>query len=291
MEYKNLTLDQERALYAISDAVIENCKFDGPADGESAMKEACDIAVRSCFMNLRYPFWHVTNAKISDTKLTEKCRAALWYDKNIELDGCKLFGIKALRECDGISLKNSTANSQEFIWKCRNVNIENLTIEQSEYPFFEVDNAKITALKMKGKYSFQYCHDIQIADSVLDTKDAFWHSKDVTVRDSVIKGEYLGWYSENLTLINCQIIGTQPLCYCKNLTLINCTMENCDLAFERSTVQAEINGLIDSVKNPVEGKIIADCIGEVIMEENVVDSSKTKIICRDCNGNCSCKCA
>ena len=38
MTYSNLTLDEERALYAASDSVIENCRFDGPADGESALK-------------------------------------------------------------------------------------------------------------------------------------------------------------------------------------------------------------------------------------------------------------
>ncbi len=287
MEYRNLSLDQERALYALSNDIVENCKFDGPADGESALKEASDIKVKNCFFNLRYPFWHVTNAEIANCKLTENCRAALWYDKNVVIKDCRLDGIKALRECEDVTLKNSTANSPEFIWKCRNMTLENVNIEQSEYPFFEVDKAKIDSLKLKGKYSFQYCNDIEIKNSELDTKDAFWHAKNITVRDSVIKGEYLGWYSENLTLINCRIIGTQPLCYCKNLVLKNCTMENCDLSFERSSVQAEITGTIDSVKNPVSGKIMADCIGEIILEENIVDKSKTEIICRKCDCRCA----
>ena len=287
MQYKNLTLDEERALYAVSDSLVENCRFDGPADGESALKEARNIQVRNSFFNLRYPFWHVSNAKISDCELTENCRAALWYDKNLVIENCRLNGIKALRECDGIILKNSSVNSPEFIWKCRNLTIENVNLEQSEYPFFEVETAKISGLKMKGKYSFQYCRDIEISDSDFDTKDAFWHSKNVTVRDSVIKGEYLGWYSENLTLINCRIIGTQPFCYCKNLVLENCTMENCDLAFERSTVHAEIKGKIDSIKNPLSGKIEADCIGDIVIEESVTDATKTLITVRECSNKCA----
>ena len=112
-------------------------------------------------------------------------------------------------------------------------NYENLTVEESEYPFFEVDKAKINNLKMKGKYSFQYCSNIEITNSNLDTKDAFWHSKNVTVRDSVIKGEYLGWYSENLTLINCHIVGTQPLCYCKNLVLEYAAVQDVNCIFFR----------------------------------------------------------
>lgn len=273
--FENTTYDQERALYGVKNALVKNCRFDGPADGESALKEASAITVEGCLMNLRYPFWHVTDGKITDTTMTENCRAALWYDKNILIDHCSLGGIKALRECENITLKNSTVSSPEFIWKCKNITIENTEIKESEYPFFEVNKAKIKELKMKGKYSFQYCTNIEIYDSELDTKDAFWHTKNITVQDSVIKGEYLGWYSENLTLINCRIIGTQPFCYCKKLIIKNCTMENCDLAFERSSVQAEVLGKIDSVKNVLSGTVTADKIGEIIMEEEIVDKEKS----------------
>ena len=101
-----------------------------------------------------------------------------------------------------------------------------------------------------------------------DTKDAFWHAKNVVVRNSVVKGEYLAWYCENVTFENCRIIGTQPLCYCKGLRLINCTMEGCDLSFEKSEVEAEIRGHIDSVKNAI-GRITCDSMGEII---NACDS-------------------
>ena len=37
--YENRQYDEERALYGINNAKIRNCKFDGPADGESALKE------------------------------------------------------------------------------------------------------------------------------------------------------------------------------------------------------------------------------------------------------------
>lgn len=283
MNYTNLIMDEERALYAVSDSTIKNCRFDGPADGESALKESHDIKVLDSYFNLRYPLWHVTNAEIRNCEFTTNCRAALWYDKNISISGCHLNGIKALRECDGVTLRDSTANSPEFFWKCHNLMLENVIVEESEYPFFEVESGNISRLKLKGKYSFQYCSRIEINNSVFNTKDAFWHSKNVTVRDSIIDGEYLGWYSENLTLINCRITGTQPFCYCKNLVLENCTMEKCDLAFERSTVHAKVNGEIDSVKNPIGGIIDADCIGEVIMEDSVVGSSKTEIIARNKN--------
>lgn len=69
--------DEERALYAINDATVTDCTFDGPADGESAFKEARDVTVRRCTFRLRYPFWHTTNGSISECSMTEGCRAAL----------------------------------------------------------------------------------------------------------------------------------------------------------------------------------------------------------------------
>lgn len=43
-------------------------------------------------------------------------------------------------------------------------------------------------------------------------------------------------------------------------------MVDCDLAFERSDVQADVGGRIDSVKNPLSGSITADGIGHVILD-------------------------
>ena len=266
MIYENQTFDQERALYGIQDSLIKNCRFAGPADGESFLKECKNIEVSSCFMDLRYPLWHVTNGKISNCEMTENCRAALWYDSNIEISNCTMNGIKALRECRNVTLKNTSVKSPEFIWKVDGLTIEGVNILESEYPFFEVKKAKNCHLSMKGKYSFQYVENMSVEDSKFDTKDAFWHSKNVTVKNSIIKGEYLGWYSDNLTLINCHIEGTQPLCYCTNLKLINCTTSGCDLAFETSDVEATIIGKIDSIKNPRSGNVYVDELGETVNE-------------------------
>ena len=275
--YENRQYDEERALYGINNAKIRNCKFDGPADGESALKECSDITVEDCFFNLRYPFWHVNKAVIKNSQMTELCRAALWYDEDITILNCSMNGIKALRECRNIKLLGSSIVSPEFLWRCSDIVVEHSKLE-SEYPFFECSDVSIEDLNMKGKYSFQYVENMTINNSVLDTKDAFWHSKNVTVMDSVVKGEYLGWYSENLRFVRCHIVGTQPLCYCKNLILEDCTMEATDLCFERSEVNASVRGRIESVKNPVAGQIKADEIGEIIMEEEYVDSTKTQII-------------
>lgn len=96
------TLDQERALYGSENLLVKDCVFDGPADGESALKECQKIEVEGCFWNLRYPFWHDHGLKIKDTELTQMCRAALWYSDHIEITGTKMHGIKALRECSSL---------------------------------------------------------------------------------------------------------------------------------------------------------------------------------------------
>ena len=266
----NAQFDEERALYHLTDTRVENCRFEGPADGESALKEARNIQVANTAFSLRYPLWHVEGFALENCSMDEKARAAIWYARNGHITWSTLGGIKALRECDNITLKNSTVVSQEFGWKCRNIALEDTEVT-AEYLFLDSRDVTLDRVKMKGKYSFQYMENLTIRDSYLDTKDAFWHSKNVTVVNSTVKGEYLAWFSEGLTLIDCHIVGTQPLCYCKDLKLVNCTMEGTDLAFEYSDVEAEIRGHVDSVKNPRSGHITLDSVGEVIMGDAVME--------------------
>lgn len=258
--------DMERALYGERGISVLECSFDGPADGESALKEAADVEVKKCYFNLRYPFWHNHNLKIEDSEMTELCRAALWYSENVEIRNTKLHGIKALRECANVSLKDCDIISPEFGWSVNGISMEGCRAE-SEYFFMRSSQIKFSHVSMKGKYSFQYIEDARFENCEFDTKDAFWHGKNVVVKDSTIQGEYLGWYADGLTFINCHIIGTQPLCYCKNLKLINCKMTDTDLAFEKSQVEAELTAPVASIKNPAEGTIKAPAVGEIIMDD------------------------
>ena len=94
--YENLTLDEERALYGLHHAEVRNCTFAGPADGESALKECSELLVSDCDFELRYPFWHVRSTELHNCRMTDTCRAALWYDSNIRIEDSVLGGIKAL---------------------------------------------------------------------------------------------------------------------------------------------------------------------------------------------------
>ena len=262
----NQTFDEERALYGSKGVEVVDCRFDGPADGESAFKECSDIAVRDCFFNLRYPFWHDKGLKISGSEMTDACRAALWYTEDAWIEDTKLHGIKALRECANVRIKGCDIISPEFGWSVRGINMEDTSVE-GEYFMLRSDHLTFDNVKLKGKYSFQYITDSVFTNCDFDTKDAFWHARNVIVRDSVVKGEYLAWYCENVTFENCTLIGTQPLCYCKGLKLINCRMVDCDLAFEKSDVEAEIVSDVLSIKNPHSGRITAESVGEIIMDD------------------------
>ena len=262
---QNQTFDAERALYGSRDLLVKDCFFDGPADGESAFKECADVQAERCFFNLRYPFWHDHGLVIRDSEMTELCRAALWYSDHIEITDTKLHGIKALRECADVKMRGCDIVSPEFGWSVRGLEMEDCGAE-SEYFMMRSSGLRFVNVRMKGKYSFQYIEDAIFEHCVFDTKDAFWHAKNVVVRDSVVKGEYLAWYCENVTFENCKIIGTQPLCYCRGLKLINCGMEGCDLAFERSEVQADITTPVLSIKNPLSGRILVPAVGEIIRD-------------------------
>ena len=263
---ENQTFDEERALYGTRDVTVRNCRFDGPADGESAFKECTDVAVDGAFMNLRYPFWHDRELHLRNVEMTELCRAALWYSEGVTIEDSRLHGIKALRECSDVRMRGCDIASPEFGWSTRGIEMDDCTAV-SEYFMMRSSRLIFRDVRFTGKYSFQYIEDAVFERCDFDTKDAFWHARHVIVRDSVVRGEYLGWYSQDVTFENCTIVGTQPLCYCEGLRLVNCRMVDCDLAFERSHVRAELAEPIASIKNPLEGsRISVPAVDEVIRD-------------------------
>lgn len=262
------TFDEERAFYGTSGVTVRRCRFDGPADGESAFKESSDVVAEDSYFNLRYPFWHDRGLTVRRSELTPLCRAAMWYSENISVTDTKLHGIKALRECKDVRLNGCNIISPEFGWSTSNVEMEDCTAE-SEYFFMRGSDLYLSNVKFQGKYSFQYVENAVVKNCDFHTKDAFWHAKNVTVKDSILQGEYLAWYAENLKLVRCKIIGTQPLCYCKNLELIDCEMAGTDLSFEKSEVHATVLSHVDSVKNPKSGVIYLKSVGEIILDDPV----------------------
>ena len=269
------TFTGERALFMAQDRHIKNSVFE---DGESPLKHSKHIEVEGSQFKWKYPLWYSEDIIVKNCTFFEMGRAGIWYTKNISVSDCEYITPKGFRRCDGVIITNvNFPNAAETLWQCRNVRMKNVTAK-GDYLAMNCEDMEIEHLDLDGNYSFDGARNITIRNSRLMSKDAFWNSENITAENCYISGEYLGWNSKNLTLINCTIESLQGLCFCENLTLINCRLVNTTLAFEYSTVNADIIGTVDSIKNPSGGVIKCDGIGELIMEEDKVDVSKTEFV-------------
>ena len=218
------------------------------------------------------------NIDAAECTLLDTARSGIWYTENINMTDCEIKAPKTFRRSSHISLRNvRMTDASETMWNCDNVELSDVYVLGD---YFGLGSCDIIAdrLNVDGNYLFDGGKNIVIRNSRLISKDAFWNCENVTVIDSVIVGEYLGWNSKNLTFINCDIESNQGMCYIRDLTMKGCRLNNTDLCFEYCTVDAEISSDIISVKNPISGRIIADSIGEIIMDPECVDVTKTEII-------------
>ena len=270
-------LTGERALFRGLDLKIRECIFD---DGESPLKESENIEISGSFFRWKYPLWYSRNVKVRNCSFFEMARAGIWYTDDAVFEDCMFEAPKAFRRCKDLTLKNvSFSNAAETLWFCNGVRLENI-VAKGDYFALSTDNVTADGLQLYGNYCFDGSKNVEITNSRLLSKDSFWNSEDVVVKDTFISGEYLGWNAKNLTFENCTIESLQGLCYIDNLVMRNCRLINTTLAFEYSTVDADITTKVDSVLNPKGGIIRAEKIDELIIEKEKVDPSATKIIVR-----------
>lgn len=268
----------ERPLFGERNLVIEDTIF---TDGESPLKESSDIKLYRSLFQWKYPLWYANNIYAKDCTWFEMARAGVWYTNHITVEDCQVEAPKNFRRCKDVTLRNVTfPNAAETLWSCDDVRLEHV-MAKGDYFAMNSSGLKVDGLSLYGNYSFDGVKNMEIRNSRLLSKDAFWNSENIVVYDSFIYGEYLGWNARNLTLVNCSIESLQGMCYIDNLVMKNCKLINTTLAFEYSTVEADITSKIDSVLNPSGGQITADSIGELTIEKDRVDPSKTVIIVRD----------
>ena len=266
----------ERALFHAKDLSIKDAIFD---DGESPLKESQNIELLGCMFKWKYPLWYCKHIVAKDCKWFDMARAGVWYTDDLYVENAMIEAPKNFRRCKDIVLKNvDFFHAEETLWNCNNVKLMNVTAK-GDYFAMNSNDMYISDFKLDGNYSFDGCRNVELHNATLLSKDAFWNSENITVYDSFISGEYLGWNAKNLTLINCTIESLQGMCYIDNLVMKNCKLLNTTLAFEYSTVEAEIASGIESVMNPTSGTIKAEYIKELILEKDKVDVSKTNIIC------------
>lgn len=279
-KFKQRLLTGERALFKSSQLYIDDCTF---ADGESPLKESCDIELVNSMFKWKYPLWYCKNITLDKCTFFENARAGVWYTENLSFSNGVIQAPKNFRRCNELVLSNvSFSDAAETLWSCKNVCLKNV-FARGDYFAMNCENVQADELNLVGNYSFDGVKNAVLRNCKLLTKDAFWNSENITVYDSFISGEYLGWNAKNLTLINCTVESLQGMCYIDNLVMKNCKLLNTTLAFEYSTVNAEIVSGIDSVLNPLGGSITADYIGELIVERDKVDPQKTVIVCKNAN--------
>ncbi len=270
-------LTGERALFHGKDLIIRDTIFD---DGESPLKESRDIELYGSMFKWKYPLWYSKNVKVDNCTWFETGRSGVWYTENITVENSMIEAPKNFRRCKNVTLNNvSLSNAAETFWSCDGVKLQQV-VAKGDYFGMNSENIYIDGLNLYGNYCFDGAKNIEVHNSKLMSKDAFWNCENVVVYDSYIYGEYLAWNAKNITFINCTIESLQGLCYIDNLKMENCKLINTTLAFEYSTVDAQIDSKIDSVMNPTSGKITAKSIDELILEKDRIDPEKTVIVCK-----------
>lgn len=267
-------LTGERALFGAHDCEIEETIFD---DGESPLKESSNLSLRACMFKWKYPLWYAHDIAVKDSAWFESARAGVWYSDRVCVEHCAIEAPKNFRRCRDLTLSDvSFSNAAETLWDCANVTLSQVTAK-GDYFAMHTNDMTVDGLTLYGNYSFDGCRNLTVRNSRLLSKDAFWNCENVTVENCFISGEYLAWNAKNISFVNCTIESLQGLCYVDGLVMRNCRLLNTTLAFEYSVLDAEIVGRIESVKNPKGGRLVADEIGELILEPERIDPAKTEI--------------
>ena len=257
--YNEQSFTGERAMFMTSEATFHKCYFH---DGESPLKESKDIQIIESTFQWKYPIWYSQNVKVRNSKILFTARSGIWYTKNIEITDTVIEAPKTFRRSESISLINvKLSHADETLWKCKGVKLINVEVK-GDYFGYNSEDLEIENLSLDGNYGFDGAKNFKIHNSVLKTKDAFWNVENVVVTDS-----------------NCKIISHQGLCYMDNVKMINCELIDSDLCFEYcSRLDIKINNLVESIKNPISGRIECKGIKKLILEKDKVDVSKTEIV-------------
>ena len=260
-EIRQQYLTGERPLFMGKDLKIYDTIFD---NGESPLKESRNIELYGSMFKWKYPLWYSKNILAEDCTWFEMARAGVWYTDNITVRNAMIEAPKNFRRCHGVVLENvDFPNAQETLWSCKQVKMDRVTAK-GDYFAMNCTDMELNDFKLDGNYSFDGAKNVEIHNAKMLSKDAFWNSENVSL---------------------------QGMCYIDNLVMKNCKLINTTLAFEYSTVDADIHGKIDSVLNPSGGTIRAEHIGDLIIEKDKIDPSKTKIICSDVEHEKQCACA
>lgn len=275
-EIRAAYFEGERPLFGSQNVKIYDTVF---GEGESPLKESRGLYLENVLFQWKYPLWYCKDVTVRDCTWYDMARAGIWYTEHLTMENTTIEAPKNFRRAKHIALSNVFfPNAEETMWNCSDVKMDTVSAK-GDYFAMGCADMEIDQLHLVGNYSFDGARNVTIRNSRILSKDAFWNSENITVYDSFISGEYLGWNSSNLTLINCTIESLQGMCYIDNLVMRGCKLINTTLAFEYANIDAQIDSRIESVMNPKSGTITAEEIGELILQKDRIDPSKTKVIC------------
>ena len=277
MDYFDGYYKGERALFRTHGAHICRCVFD---DGESPLKESSHLQIEETTFAWKYPLWYDKDIVVDRCTFLQNARAGIWYTVDSSFSHCHIVAPKAFRKCKNLKISDvEFTDAQETLWWNDGISLNKAKVRNGNYLFMGSKYIKVEELDLEGNYAFDGCQNVIVKNSRLLTKDAFWNCKHVVLENCYIEGEYFGWNSEDVTLIDCEVHSLQGFCYMKGVRLVRCKLIDTTLSFEYcSNIDAEVLTAIDSVKNPISGKIVCKGIGDLIRDDERIDQSKTEII-------------
>ena len=165
---KDMTFGGERPLFESHNLRMENITI---SDGESAIKECTNLEADGCRFFGKYPWWHVDGSVITNCYFAPESRSAIWYSYNMTMRDCVIDGPKFFREMKNVELENVTINdADETFWNVENLKLKNVTLHDGTYPFMGCRNVEIDGLVTDSKYVFQYVKHAVIRNAKITTR-------------------------------------------------------------------------------------------------------------------------
>ena len=181
-----------------------------------------------------------------------------------------------------------------------------LTGERAE--FFAHDTVYVDTIFADGESPLKHARNVELVDCAFQWKYPLRYAKDVTARGCTWfeMGRAGVWYTNDIDVVDCTIEAPknvrrcdrvtlrdtdlthadETLWHCSNVTLDNVVARGDYLAMDCSCVTADRLRLVgnypfDGVTNPLSGVIRADHIGELTLDPDRIDPSRTVIDTRE----------
>ena len=273
---QNEHYEGERPLAFSRDLLIMHTAI-GPGSG--ALLECERIEAHQCTFDGRRTFWHNHGSNISHSSFSAQAGEGVWYAEGIDFRRNQVEAPCFFRHSCELRIEDCAfTQAAETLWMCSAIRIRDCTFAGADHLFMHSGGIEGRKLEISGRQCLQYIRDSELHDCTISGEGALWGCQNVKIYDSVLHGDGLGWHSSKLHLISCTIHGRQPLCHARNLIIEDCRFgPDCELAFEYSSVIANIDGTLPSVINPQQGLISAQGYGQIIVDEHDRSSGKCMI--------------